>query len=375
MTPKKDYLPALTGLRFVLALWVVLHHISGRGDMLGSWADSLPPAAQNLVRGGYLAVQTFFVLSGFVLAQSYARARWSGRDLVRYGAARLARIYPVYLLSLVVVAPFILHTMLKPGPPVARKATLLADYVFVLQGWTGGLGVGWNTPAWSLSCEFFFYLLFPLVFPLMRNAGRRTVAAVLVGCIVTPVLLAHAQVPWFWKPIHHFSDFVAGIAAARLYDFLAQRMERRGAWLYVPATIAGVMLIVYPGIMEGTYGDLNTGLRALNVLALAGLALGGGVVAQVLSSRTADYLGKVSYSMYILHVPVLWWYGKWSLSGSVFGWIYLPRPAVAVLYLAVVTAAGALAFTLVETPANRWIRKFVADRLAFERPMEIARAA
>jgi peptidoglycan/LPS O-acetylase OafA/YrhL len=294
---------------------------------------------------------------------------------VRYGAARLARIYPVYLVSLLVVAPFIWHTMVKPGPPAAHKATLLADYVFVLQGWTGGLGVGWNTPAWSLSCEFFFYLLFPLVFPVMRNAGRRVVAAVMIGCIVTPVLLAHAQVPWFWKPIHHFSDFVAGIAAARLYEFLAGRMERRGAWLYLPAAIAGAILIVDPGIMDGTYGDLNTGLRPLNVLALAGLALGGGFVARVLSSKTADYLGKVSYSMYILHVPVLWWYGKWSMTGSVFGWFSLPMPAVALLYLAIVTAAGALAFTLVETPANRWIRRFVASRLAFERPMEIARAA
>jgi peptidoglycan/LPS O-acetylase OafA/YrhL len=343
--------------------------------MLGAWADSLPPAAQSLVRGGYLAVQTFFVLSGFVLARNYAEARWSGKDLVKYGAARLARIYPVYLLSLVVVAPFIVQTMLRPGPPLARKATLLADYVFVLQGWTGGLGVGWNTPAWSLSCEFFFYLLFPLVFPLMRNAGRRVVATVMVACIVTPVLLAHAQVPWFWKPIHHFSDFVAGIAAARLYDFLGLRMERKGAWLYVPAAVGGVLLIVFPGIMDGTYGDLNTGLRPLNVLALAGLALGGGFAARVLSSPVADYLGKVSYSMYILHVPVLWWYARWSLTGSVFGLIYLPRAAVALLYLALVTLAGALSFALVETPANRWIRRFVASRLAFRRPLGIARAA
>jgi peptidoglycan/LPS O-acetylase OafA/YrhL len=356
-------------------LWVVLHHISGKGDMLGSWADSLPPGAQSLVRGGYLAVQTFFVLSGFVLARNYADARWSGKDLVKYGAARLARIYPVYLLSLMVVAPFIWHTMLKPGPPVAHKATLLADYLFVLQGWTGGLGVGWNTPAWSLSCEFFFYLLFPLVFPLMRNAGRRVVAVVMVGCIVTPVLLAHAQVPWFWKPIHHFSDFVAGIAAARLYDFLAGHMSRRGAWLYVPAAIGGVVLVMYPGIMDGTYGDLNTGLRPLNVLALAGLALGGGFLADLLSSRTADYLGKVSYSMYILHVPVLWWYAKWSVTGSVFGLMVLPRPAVALLYMALVTAAGAISFAWVETPANRWIRRYVAERLAFRHPVEVAQAA
>ena len=120
--------------------------------MLENWTNTLPFAAQSLVHGGYLAVQTFFLLSGFVLARTYTEAEWSGKDLLRYGAARLARIYPVYLLSLVVVSPFIWETMSSAGVEPGRKAALLTDYVLVLQGWTGGLGVGWNTPAWSLSC-------------------------------------------------------------------------------------------------------------------------------------------------------------------------------------------------------------------------------
>ncbi len=343
--------------------------------MLGEWAESLPPAAQSLARGGYLAVQTFFVLSGFVMAQNYAKAGWSRQDLVKYGAARLARIYPVYLLSLMVVAPFIWATMWKPGRPAALKATLLADYVFVLQGWTGSLGVGWNTPAWSLSCEFFFYLLFPLVFPLLRNAGRRAVAALIAACIVAPVLMAHAHVPWDWKPVHHFADFVAGIAAARLYSFLSPWMRGKGYWLYLPATAAGVFLVLYPGIMDGTYGDLNTGLRPLNILALTGLALGGGSMARILATRASDYLGKVSYSMYILHVPILWWYGSWSMTASVFGLIYLPRGVAALLYLAIVVGVGALSFEWVEMPANRWIRGYVSKRMGVKRPIAVAQAA
>ncbi len=355
----------------MLALWVVLHHISGQGMMLQGWADSLPFAARTIVHGGYLAVQTFFILSGFVMARTYANARWGGKDLLNYGAARLARIYPVYLLSLVVVAPFIIETMLKPATEAGRKATLLANYVFVLQGWTGGLGVGWNTPAWSLSCEFFFYLLFPLVFPLLRNAGRRVTAVVLAVSLITPVLLAHSDVPWVWKPIHHFSDFVAGIAAARIYGFLAPRMRQQGFWLYLPAIVAGALLIVFPRVMDGTYGDLNTGLRPLNVLALAGFALGGGFTARLLSTQIADYLGKVSYSMYILHVPILWWFGRWSMHASVFGVVHLSPGAAALLYLVLVIAVSALSFAWVEMPANRWIRRYIAARLAFERPRAI----
>ena len=281
--------------------------------MLAGFTDSLPGWGKNLVLGGYLAVQTFFILSGFVLARTYARATWKRGDLVRYGVARLARVYPVYLLSLAVVSPFIVQTMLKPGRSFPDKAGLLADYGFLLQGWTGGLGVGWNTPAWTLSCEFFFYLFFPVLCPLMRRAGKRVIAAVMAASVVTPVLLAHAGVPWNWKPVHHLSDFAAGIAAAKIFEWLRPRLYRRGWILYLPAFAAGILLVIYPRIMDGTYGDLNTGLRPLNVLALIGLALGGGGMARMLSTRLAQYLGKASYSLYILHVPVLWWYGHWAI--------------------------------------------------------------
>jgi peptidoglycan/LPS O-acetylase OafA/YrhL len=156
-----DYLPALTGLRFWLAVWVILHHICGRGMLLEPWANGLPAPALQLIRGGYLAVQTFFILSGFVLARTYAHVKWNRRTLGRFFTARFARIYPVYFVSLVVVSPFIIEMLTQPVWTVAQRASLLTNYLFVLQGWTGSLGVGWNTPAWSLSCEFFFYLWFP----------------------------------------------------------------------------------------------------------------------------------------------------------------------------------------------------------------------
>jgi peptidoglycan/LPS O-acetylase OafA/YrhL len=368
---KTDYLPALTGLRFVLAIWVILHHIAGKGMMLESWTARLPLAGQSLIHGGYLAVQTFFILSGFVLARSYAGASWDTPGLIKYAAARLARIYPVYLLSLLVVSPFIFDVMIRPGRSGSEKAGLLLNYGFVLQGWTGSLNVGWNTPAWSLSCEFFFYLFFPLLLLWLRNAGRGTIAAVMATAIVTPVLLAHANVPWTWKPIHHLSDFAAGIAAARLFEFLqSSRMTRRGYWLYLPALIAGVLVIVFPHVMDPTYGDVNTGLRPLNVVALIGLALGGGAMARLLSTTVAEYLGKASYSMYILHIPVLWWYGRWAVHGP----LHMMPGVAALVYFALVILVSAISFELVEMPANRWIRDRVSARVSPPR-LPLAQAA
>ncbi len=355
-----EYLPALTGLRFLLALWVILHHIAGRGMMLESWTNARQPETKKLVLGGYLAVQTFFLLSGFVLAKSYARSTWTRHDVIRYVAARFARIYPVYILSLTVVSPFIFGAMMRPTRSLELKAKLLFLYAFVLQGWAGDLGVGWNTPAWTLSCEFFFYLWFPFLFFGLRRAGKWTTAGVVVLTIVFPVLLAHAGVPWTWKPIHHLSDFAAGIAAARIYDFLGPRFRGYGAWLYLPALVMGAVLITHPELMEGTYGDVNTGLRPLNVMALVGLALEGGFGARWLAGKSADFLGKASYSMYILHVPVLWWYNQWAHEHK----LHLPGPAAAALFITIVMTVSSVSFLWVEVPVNRWLRVRVNKWLA-----------
>jgi peptidoglycan/LPS O-acetylase OafA/YrhL len=268
-------------------------------------------------------------------------------------AARIARIYPVYAFSLLVVSPFIWDAMMRPTRTASHKISLLTDYTFLLQGWKGNLGVGWNTPAWTLSCEFFFYLCFPLLLPLIMKAGKWWLAAVLILTTVVPAALPYYGVPGQWKPVYHLADFVAGIAASRIFDLSNAQWRGRGLWLYLPATIAGILLIIHPQTMQGTHGDLNTGLRPLNVLALVGLAYGGGFLANWLSGATMDYLGKASYSLYILHVPVLWWYSQWAVhrhSG-------LPRLAASVLYILLVVGTSVLVFRWIEVPMNRRVRR------------------
>ena len=344
-------------MRFVLALWVVLHHISGQGMMLEAFVVALPAALRVLIRDGYLAVQSFFILSGFVLAQSYARTVWNKRSLINYFGARLARIYPVYLFSLLVVSPFIWGAMQENTRTFETKVSLLIDYIFVLQGWKGNLHVGWNTPAWSLSCEFVFYLCFPLLLPGIKRAGTRVLALLLVVTLVVPAAMPHYGVPWDWKPIYHLSDFAAGIVASRIFDIGATRFSSRGQGFYLPAIVAGVALILHPQWMDGTYGDLNTGLRPLNVVALIGLAWGGGALARALEGPVIDFLGKASYSLYILHVPVLWWFNKWAMRRGA----TTTRGFASILYVALVIAASAVVFQWLEVPCNRRVRQFFRD--------------
>jgi len=350
----QDYMPALTGLRFWLAVWVILHHISNKGMMLEAWSNSLPAPLSRFMHSGFLAVQTFFVLSGFVLARTYAQTRWNGQSLGRFFTARFARIYPVYFASLIVISPFMIEAMVKVTWSPARRATVLTDYLLVLQGWVPSLNVGWNTPAWSLTCEFFFYLCFPLLFVALRNVRWAGALPALAVAVVLPMTLDHLGASWTWQPLFHLGDFIAGIAAARIYTMLAEKRgwRRRGYWLYLPAIAAGLWLITHPDTVKPTGLDVGTFLRVLNVAMLIGLALSGGWLAKALAGRLSDFLGKASYSMYVLHVPILWWTARYF----VHGWMHPPLVIGAGIYLLLVIGASALIYQRLEAPASVWIR-------------------
>jgi peptidoglycan/LPS O-acetylase OafA/YrhL len=270
--------------------------------------------------------------------------------------ARIARVYPGYLLSLIIVSPFMYRSLFAGGAGSPRRVELLADYGFVLQGWTGPLGVGWNTPAWSLSCELFFYLCFPV---LLMFFGKRTWPRMVIAAglsVVLPLVLAQMHVPWWWKPFYHTADFLVGILASHLFDTLAESrwtFKLIGIWLYGIAGSLGALIVAFPRYITSL--DLNSALRPLNVAILIGLAIGGGLPARMLSSRLLKYLGKASYSMYILHVPLLWWYSRYR-------WIphsLAEETTAAALYIAGVIVISAAAFEFVEEPANRLIRKWI----------------
>ena len=150
------------------------------------------------------------------------------------------------------------------------------------------------------------------------------------------------------KPIIHLSDFVMGLAVARAFDLLTA--NERGAFGKVvvrnwAARVGGNhwLRAVLPGSIS-----INTLLRPMNGLLLLGLGLGGGWIARFFSTRPIVYLGKASYGMYILHIPILWWAVSW------------PHFAVRYLYVAFVVAASCVVYALVEEPANQFIRSMVS---------------
>lgn len=339
---KNSQLASLDGLRFALAIWVMMTHLLGNGMMLEAWARKLPASAYSILSSGYLGVATFFVLSGFVLARGYSSTLWDRRKLVRFGVNRFARIYPIYVLSLLIMTPFIIADTV-PGKPAA-----VANYGFLLLGWTGA-PAPWNTPAWTLSCQFFFYALFPFTVAFFsKTSWARTLALALIACFL-PVVLVKAGVPYAWKPVLHFADFAMGLLAARMYDLLLESrtsLAGRGYWLYWPAIVLTGVLIAHPQVVPDSLG-INGALRPLNAAMLLGLTFGGGFAARWLSSRVLAFLGNASYSLYILHVPLLWWYRRFTSA---------PSP---LLYIPAAVAVSAVVFHYVERPLNRLVRRWV----------------
>ncbi len=147
-------LKALTALRFIAAMWVVSYDY---------WAD-LTAVTPHLVSKGYLGVELFFVLSGFILSHVYLQG--FGERNFRYADflwARLARVYPVHLATLLGMGGLIGGATLL-GIQAGDKALVwssLPAQLTLTQAWGLGLHGGWNHPSWSISAEWFAYLSFP----------------------------------------------------------------------------------------------------------------------------------------------------------------------------------------------------------------------
>ena len=172
----KPSLDALTGLRFLAAMGVVFYHFSlpilkGRSAIL-----------LNLAGAGYIAVDLFYLLSGFILTYSYLSPEGTLLGSRRnFYISRFARIYPAYFLAFVLAAPSDIATSLHVNHLATAIAKLAVSAVSVLtlqQAWTPWTAWDWNFPAWSVSVEVFFYLLFPWLAVRLARLKQRSVLPV-----------------------------------------------------------------------------------------------------------------------------------------------------------------------------------------------------
>lgn len=364
-------LRALTGLRFVAAMAVVLYH--------APLVAGTPRAVVLLLSRGYLGVSLFFVLSGFILTYTYidpdrATLRSSTRD---FWWARIARIYPVYLAALLISLPIFVVFRVVMAVPDERPAALMSATLtpLLLQAWWPSAATQWNTPGWSLSVELFFYALFPVfaVWLARRRHVVRASALLWVACLIPPSMYlalaagdrgASSFDHYFWQqavkltPVVHLGELAIGVAAG--LAFLRRgpaAFSSRAFSLGVPIALV-VALLVVVGSDRLPYELCHDGLLApLWAALILRLASGDGWATRLLGSQPMVRLGEASYALYLVHSPLL---GYQRLLRGLLKARY-PELATAsalqlLAFLAVALGLSFLLFRRVEEPARRLIR-------------------
>jgi peptidoglycan/LPS O-acetylase OafA/YrhL len=340
---------ALTGFRFLAAFYVVLFHFASQPAS----EHHLPRLIVTALRNGFMGVPFFFLLSGFVLTYSYAGDSGRPRSRWEFWVARFARVYPVYLLSLLLNWPFRgdgeFHIVLSRG---ALAATLLAT-----QTWNPHffyLAQAWNPPAWTLSVEIFFYLCFPFLLPACVRLSTRAREAAMIGLVLI-IVFCHTAFPVgrLQEPLHHILLDVP-LPVVRLPEFLLgilmglEYLERKPAasnWR------SAVSLAAAAAILCTLHGPWLTLSIVPFAVLIYEMAAGGGMIGRLLSTKAAVFLGGASYAIYLLQFPVRNWvraaFQQWDPQAGSWGALLSP---------ALLMVAACAVFQWYEEPARRLVR-------------------
>ena len=345
-------LRALTTLRFFAALWVVL---------FAAWPHLDIGFTPHVVAKGYLGVETFFILSGFILSHVYLEA--AGTRRFSYGSflwARLARVYPLHLATLFGMIA------LGLGATVAGIAVsdslldwrALPAHLTLTQAWGLAPSAAFNHPSWSISAEWFAYLSFPaFAFVAWRLRERPVLATVLAAGFALALYAA-------FQPLAGFS--------------LTKATFHWGALRIVPCFALGCALYLvhrrwtlpYAGWIAGACAAGMAIAASLNawdpliVLFAGGLILALGSVQNakggLMASATGVYLGEISYSIYMVNAPVL--LVGVNVAGRLTGTDGRLHVIVWLGVVALILLVAAGTYHLIERPARKALRGMAERR-------------
>jgi peptidoglycan/LPS O-acetylase OafA/YrhL len=355
-------IPALTGLRFVAALMVFFSHypISGLGEV-----------PERIMASGYSGVTFFFVLSGFIIAYNYIEQFETNplRSTPKYLWARFSRVYPLYILSMAFVW-------------LQKDAnTPIAIYIFAAQAWHSDTSIiaGLNSPAWSVSVEFFLYLCFPLLIPAFSSLGIlrpgfKMFAAALIVIISQLSLAAYFGTPphdsltlgdpnsahrmLYNFPLPRIFDFTLGILTAAYYLRREENRTNSKQWGYASYGIAAAIILFMASklnyLSSFSWDASYAWLFALLILSIAESQQS--VLSMFLSTKKAVLLGEASFAFYLIHVIALPLFDL-STQRS-----FAAAIAFEFMFLGLVITMSIGLHLSVEKPCRRWLIGLVHSR-------------
>jgi peptidoglycan/LPS O-acetylase OafA/YrhL len=344
---------ALDSLRGVCAILVVMFHM----PVASHWRD------WGLVQHGYLFVDYFFVLSGFVIAHAYSQRLMTPRDAGRFMVRRLGRVWPLHVLML---AAFIglelarLWFSIDAATPFTRDRSVEAIFtnLLLIQAFDIHPYLTWNGPSWTLSVEVGCYVVFAALL-LVAPRRWRWIGVVLAVVGAVMVLLLAKR----WMNTTYDLAFPRAIYGF----FLGAALQ--GIWLRIPRLKGGAATLLESAVLltiglfiAWATGPVTVAVTLLFVVGVWVFAGEEGAVSRLLDTRPLVTLGRWSFSIYMVHMFVIvvtlivarkleWMPGGRRID---FGWVWLNDLFAVGLFVGIVGLA-LLAHRFVEIPAQRWI--------------------
>jgi peptidoglycan/LPS O-acetylase OafA/YrhL len=355
-TTRKPPLPALTGIRTLLAIFIVLFHFT-------------PPhlgLLYPIIDNGYVFVGVFFLISGYVLTYNYADR---AKTLVKreFWLARFSRLYPVYLLVLLISFPMVQDEWHARSRFEFWQGMILTP--LVLQGWSPSVATFWNTVAWTLSSEVVLYAAFPWLIrlPWPKKPARLIlliIALWIIGLvphslyllfnpdhIVGPVdRYSSTQLIRFLKytPLPYVCTFLIGVTLGKLQHALIISERQRLLLSCVSLALVGVFFYTLVGHTPYLlmHGGLMTPVFAALILGLSGPH----PISTLFSWRPLLLIGESSYCLYLLHFNVFQLLHTYHVPERLHLAALEPWLSYGILILIALAA-----FHFVETPARKAI--------------------
>lgn len=305
---------------------------------------------------GYLGVDLFFVLSGFILSFNYLQTFSEGvavRQWLHFLRLRLARIYPVHLVTLhlavgLYAAALISGVNVGDDGTIRYSVSAYIENVTLTQAWFSDT-LSWNSAAWTISAEWAAYMAFPLLAAVVSRA--RTATRAWIGVIVCYSVWLVVVRTVYWDSTNALAGALPRVALqflAGCFLYLVYRARPTSKVPLVTAAVASVTIGAYAQPWQGFRAWVLTPFFGLLVLGLAQ----GGSAGRVLRSRIAVLGGEVSYSLYLSHQLVGSALGRTLPTEELATRSVAVRTSLVVIYLVAPVVTAALFYVLVERPGR-----------------------
>jgi len=364
MQPTHKYLSNLTPLRGIAAIWVIFFHFNG------VFIQFVNPQKSMILAKGYVMVDLFFILSGFIISHVYQESFQQGLsagNFRRFAVARFARVYPLHLFTLILL---ILLIGLSGGWNIIDAPSAIPTNLLLIHSFGIHKVFTWNVPSWSISAEWWAYMVFPFLVIFIYR--KKMLAVILLALFAITAYVAimfllprhdpfdpkavvphNLDVSFDYGYLRGIAGFILGMLVYKIYE--AGLFRKIFQWDITAAIVILLTIFcLHMGLNDGTY-------IILFMLVVFVFALNEGKLHAACNNRVAQYLGKVSYSIYLIQLFPSFFirfklpgveYGAYSASAGF--WTGL---GYCIGYVIIVAGFASLTYFGIEKPCRKLINR------------------